>query len=124
MSKPITPIASISSIAVAALTLVGCQSTPAVDDNQALNANETNESQARFDPDRTAVLIVKGMTCPFCTQNVDKRLEATPGVEAINIDLATGRVDVLLDPNAPATRSTLENAIATSGFTLDQIDIP
>ena len=110
-----------SFLSVAALLGFGCQSTQTTQESRAM---QSSDDAVAFDADRTAVLMVKGMTCPFCVQNVDQQLEAVDGVDRVKIDLSTGRVDVLLAEEGGASKESLESAVAQSGFTLDQIEMP
>jgi copper chaperone len=57
---------------------------------------------------------VSGMTCDHCVRAVRDELLALPGVTAVDVDLATGRVDVVsadaLDPAA------VDAAVAEAGY--------
>ncbi len=72
----------------------------------------------------TAVLWVKGLACPGCIVNVERQLKAVEGVEHFEVDLASGRVDIVLSAENPASRQQLRDAIDNSGFTLDRIEAP
>ena len=65
-------------------------------------------------------LIVKGMTCGHCVQAVSTELKKILGVEQVDVDLATGQVNVtssdLLDQEAIAF------AIDEAGYELEPID--
>lgn len=58
------------------------------------------------------VLNVVGMTCEHCVRAVSEELGALPGVEDVQVDLASGRVAVTaeqpLDPDA--ARAAVEEA--------------
>ena len=53
-----------------------------------------------------------------------ERLSGLSGVERVHVELPTGRVRVLLDARAPASREQLVKAIDDSGFTLDRVEMP
>lgn len=72
----------------------------------------------------TAVLWVKGLACPGCIINVEKQLNAVEGIERFKVDLAGGRVDIVLSAETPASSQQLRDAISESGFTLDRIEAP
>ena len=59
---------------------------------------------------------VAGMTCDHCVRSVTAELIRLPGVRAVTVDLAAGRVDVdsehRLDPTA------VESAIVAAGYRL------
>jgi copper chaperone CopZ len=73
----------------------------------------------------SATLIVHGMGCPLCANNVDKQLLKVPGVDAVNVDLGTGRVTVSFASGAPRPGDDrLAKAVANSGYTLVRIQTP
>ncbi len=72
----------------------------------------------------TAVLWVKGLGCPGCIVNIERQLQAVEGVEHIEVDLGSGRVDIALSAENPASRQQLRDAIDKSGFTLDRMEAP
>jgi copper chaperone CopZ len=59
---------------------------------------------------------VTGMTCDHCVNHVTEALTALPGVERVQVDLPSGRVDVnsteALDPAAVA------RAVDAAGYAL------
>lgn len=71
-----------------------------------------------------AVLIVHGMSCPLCANNVDKTLAAVPGVTSVMVDMGSGRATVTLDGKTQVTRSQLAKAVDKSGFSLKSIETP
>lgn len=72
----------------------------------------------------SATLIVHGMSCPLCANNVDKQLLTVPGVESVKVDMGTGEVKVALAPEARVTRAQLAKAVDSSGFTLMEVRVP
>jgi copper chaperone len=40
------------------------------------------------------IYTVVGMTCDHCVLSVREEVEAVPGIEAVDVDLATGRLTV------------------------------
>ena len=75
---------------------------------------------APIEADRVT-LVVYGMSCPLCATNVDKQLLAVAGVQNVNVDLSTGRIDVALAASPKPTTRQLAAAIEKSGFTLKDI---
>ena len=69
-------------------------------------------------------MLVYGMSCPLCANNVDKQLLAVPGVRSVNVDMGTGEVRVGLEANAGVTRAQLGEAVDRSGFTLTEVRVP
>lgn len=75
----------------------------------------------------SAVLHVRGMSCPKCVTNVDLQLLAIPGVSAAHVDMGAGTVTVAFDRAANAPRPSqadLAKAVDRAGFTLAGIDLP
>ncbi len=72
----------------------------------------------------TATLVVHGMGCPLCANNVDRQLLAVPGVTDVSIDLGSGSVTVYLAESNRPTRSQLARAVDESGFTLVALSTP
>lgn len=59
----------------------------------------------------TLTLTVSGMSCMGCVNSVKNLVSALPGVSAIQVDLASGRVQVDHDPaqaDARVIRQTIE----------------
>ena len=74
---------------------------------------------------RTVTLVVHGMGCPLCANNVDKQLLKIPNVRAVNVDLGSGRVRVTMAPGAqPPARPQLARAVEHSGYTLVKVQTP
>lgn len=53
---------------------------------------------------------VTGMTCGHCQKAVETEVGAVPGVTGVDVDLATGRVEVLGDADDGAVRAAIEEA--------------
>ena len=119
MNRPIIYIALLGSLALA----TGCQTTTPTARSD-IDRGATIDVTADATPEATAVLWVKGIGCPFCVPSIDGPLTALPGVESVHVDLPTGKVTIALNPEQPASRQALVNAIDESGFTLDRIEMP
>lgn len=72
----------------------------------------------------SAILVVHGMSCPLCANNVDKQLLDVAGVTEVLVDMGTGEVTLSLAPDVPVTRRQLVEAVDRSGFTLAEVRIP
>ncbi len=60
----------------------------------------------------TLTLTVTGMSCMGCVNSVKNLVSALPGIAGIEIDLASGRVEVKHDPalsDAGAIRASIED---------------
>lgn len=63
----------------------------------------------------TLNLNVTGMTCMGCVNSVKNLVSALPGVTAVQVDLASGRVEVTHDP-ARADATAIRQAIEGGGY--------
>jgi mercuric ion binding protein len=62
------------------------------------------------------------MVCSFCAQGIEKRLKAVPGVEAVQINLSKGMVEVTARSGASLDAATLKQAIRDAGYDVRRID--
>ena len=108
------------------IAMAACQTTAPtpVRATEAATTDQIASGQTSTADGPTAVLWVKGLACPGCIINVERQLKAVEGVKHIKIDLASGRVDLVLSAGDPASRQQLRDAINESGFTLDRIEAP
>ncbi|MCU0933062.1 MAG: heavy-metal-associated domain-containing protein [Thiobacillaceae bacterium] len=63
----------------------------------------------------TTTLTVTGMSCMGCVNSVKNLVSALPGVIAVDVDLASGRVEVRHDPDR-IDSSALRTAIEAGGY--------
>lgn len=63
---------------------------------------------------KTTTLQVSGMSCMGCVNSVKRVLSALPGAQAVEVDLASGQVQVSHDDQC--TAQTLRDAIESTGF--------
>lgn len=118
--------------ATGASALVGCASGDANNraDAEATNAGARQTGQASVDDARpieadSATLLVQGLSCPKCANNVDLALAKVRGVESASIDMGTGEVRVRFrDGQSHPSRADLAAAIDRTGFTLTEIRVP
>ena len=59
-------------------------------------------------------MVVKGMSCAHCAGAVQKALEGLPGVSAVQVDLASGRVTFAAV--APVSKEDLARVIKAAGY--------
>jgi copper chaperone len=62
-------------------------------------------------------LNVEGMSCAHCKAAVEGELQALPGIEKANADVAMGTVEVRYDESKVGTED-LESAIEEAGYTV------
>ncbi len=60
---------------------------------------------------------VEGMTCASCVTRVEKKLAKAPGVQTVNVNLATEMAHVVYDP-AQVTRKQLAEVVEKAGYKL------
>ena len=63
----------------------------------------------------TLTLNVTGMSCMGCVSSVKNMVSALPGIANIEVDLASGRVQVTHDP-AQSDRQAICQAIRDGGY--------
>ncbi len=63
-------------------------------------------------------LHVDGLACPFCAYGIEKQLRRVEGVEAIDVDVKTGRVVVTLAGGHALSEAQARKAVEDAGFTL------
>ncbi len=64
----------------------------------------------------TATYTVTGMTCGHCVSAVTEEVTQVPGVTAVDVDLASGRLTVTSD--APVDDSAVRAAVEEAGYEL------
>lgn len=98
-------------VAVIALMVAGCTTTHSTDEGPPLTGVTH------------AVLNVRGMSCPLCSNNLDGRLTRSPGIDEVRINLENGEVTAIFNPDHPPTRAEIERAVRDSGFTLGGMEL-
>ncbi|WP_250001474.1 heavy-metal-associated domain-containing protein [Actinoplanes sp. M2I2] len=64
----------------------------------------------------TSTYTVTGMTCGHCVQAVTGELSALPGVDDVQVDLASGAVTITSE--APLTDDAVRAAVDEAGYEL------
>jgi len=63
----------------------------------------------------TATYAVTGMTCDHCVRAVRSEVEALDGVESVEVDLASGRLEIA--SGAPLVPADVLAAVDEAGYT-------
>ncbi len=63
----------------------------------------------------TLMLTVTGMSCMGCVNSVKNLISALPGIARVQVDLASGQVEVVHDP-AQSDRQAICTAIQDGGY--------
>ncbi len=101
--------------ALSGLFIVGCASEPTA-------PAPTTQPSAAIEAD-SAAIVVFGMSCPQCSNNLNLQLTAIDGVDDVDVDLGTGDVIVTLQPGK-VTAAQLRQGVIVAGYTVDSIRIP
>ncbi|WP_028535205.1 heavy-metal-associated domain-containing protein [Paludibacterium yongneupense] len=64
----------------------------------------------------TLILQVEGMSCGGCVKSVQQALTALPGVGRVDVDLASGRVEIECVPGQTLARDQAAAAVSGAGF--------
>ncbi|MFC5175149.1 heavy-metal-associated domain-containing protein [Nocardioides taihuensis] len=64
----------------------------------------------------TSTYTVVGMTCSHCAMSVTEEITAIPGVENVDVDLASGQVTV--SSGSDLDRSQVQEAVEEAGYQL------
>lgn len=67
-------------------------------------------------PSTTRTITVEGMTCGHCVGAVQEELGALDGVHQVDVDLASGRVEIRSD--APLTEEQIRSAVDEAGYSV------
>ena len=63
-------------------------------------------------------LYVDGLACPFCAYGVEKQVGGLDNVEAIEIQIDEGIVEVTMKPGTALNEADASQAVSDAGFTL------
>lgn len=76
----------------------------------------TNTTTPTQDGQDRQTFEVVGMTCGHCVASVTEEVNEIAGVTDVQIDLATGRLDIASDGSV--SRESVEAAVREAGYTL------
>lgn len=82
-------------------------------------ATATDEPETIVAPGAT--LVVFGLGCPLCANNLDLELGAIAGVTGVEVDLSTGEVGLSVADGASVPRSVIASTVEDAGFTLKSV---
>ena len=114
----------LSTLMLSSALLAGCAGGPQASDTGGADAAASDISSTEPIASPTATLVVHGMSCPLCANNVDAQLLDIQGVQSVNVDMGSGEVKVAFKPGATVSRAQLARAIDRSGFTLAGLSTP
>lgn len=108
------------------VSLTGCSSSSSGGAEAAMSDGSARVSEAAYDPAQpieasSAVLKVRGMSCPKCANNITLKLKEVQGVSEVLINMGIGEVIVSFEETVHPSREQLASAISGAGFTLESI---
>ena len=68
-------------------------------------------------------VFVGGLSCPFCTYGVEKKLKAVDGVESVKVHLKSGTATLILAEGKVPTPEEIRRAVKKAGFTAGKIEL-
>lgn len=74
--------------------------------------------------DETYRLQVDGLACPFCAYGIEKKLNNTDGVEAIDIRINEGLVLVTVSEDAGFNKARAKRIMEEAGRRLEAVRVP
>ena len=96
--------------------MTGCESTTTRDDSSTMTVTADEPIHIS-----QATMRVDGLGCPMCAESISVLLGNIDAVRDSQIDLSTGTVRVVLDPQVAVRPSELQGAIVDGGFTFRSI---
>lgn len=103
-------------------SLSGCASTDQATGPAVADSPDFTRDTRPLDAD-DATLVVRGLSCPKCANNVNLALGKLSGIAETHIDMGKGEVHVAFDPVSPTrpSKAQLARAITDAGFTIVDI---
>ncbi|MBX2851109.1 MAG: heavy-metal-associated domain-containing protein [Phycisphaeraceae bacterium] len=100
---------SIAALLLFTIALVGCATTGST-------------TKAPLDPAQADVqVMIKGMSCPQCANNIKDIMERVDGVDQARVDLGAGRVLIAFTEGNPISEDELVLAVKDAGFTPGEV---
>lgn len=75
-------------------------------------------SVAALAADKSYVLGVDGLACPFCAYGIEKRLNKVDGITGVEVDIGKSTVRVTLQEGKTLSEVQARQAVDEAGFTL------
>lgn len=66
-------------------------------------------------------LRVDGLSCPFCSLGLEKKLKRIEGVEGVQVHMKQGMTEVASNPDKAPDLAAIRKAVKEAGFTLREI---
>ena len=70
---------------------------------------------------QTILVQVKGLSCPFCSYGLEKKLKALDGVEGLEIHMRKGIAEIQIKRGIAVSDEAINKAVEDAGFTTGSI---
>lgn len=67
-------------------------------------------------------LYVDGLSCPFCTYGIEKKLGELDGVQSLETNIKDGTVTVTMKDGALLSEAAAKQAVKAAGFSLRRLE--
>ena len=71
---------------------------------------------------QTIMVQVDGLSCPFCSYGLEKKLKKLNGVEKVKIHLRQGKAEMKVKPRVTISDESIKQAVEDAGFTPGPIE--
>jgi copper chaperone CopZ len=65
---------------------------------------------------QTILIEVKGLSCPFCSYGLEKKLKALNGVEGVEIHMRKGIAEIQVKQGVAVSDAAINEAVKDAGF--------
>ena len=69
------------------------------------------------DSNRIILVQVDGLSCPFCSYGLEKKLKKLNGVEKVEINMKQGKAEMRVKPGITISDESIKQAVEDAGFT-------
>ncbi len=108
-------------ITLGLVAVAGCNQKESAPERVGRPASEFRQAPPQQEP-RSAVIWVKGLSCPLCVQAIKKELAAVKGVEQIDVNYENESATVNFS-RKPPTREQLVKAVERTGYVLTKLEM-
>ena len=70
----------------------------------------------------TILVQVDGLSCPFCSYGLEKKLKNLDGVEKVEIHMRQGKAEMKVRPRVTISDESIKQAVEEAGFTPGTIE--
>ena len=74
------------------------------------------------DSNRIILVQVDGLSCPFCSYGLEKKLKKLNGVGKVEIHMRQGKAEMKVNPGITISDESIKQAVIDAGFTPGPIE--